>query len=76
MDLLQMKVVVLTAKIVLTLNTELTQPENKTIKKVGNIKTNIYLDSFCTLLFFSELQFNPSSYSEHELLLSGLELLL
>ena len=71
-----MKVVVFTAKIVLTLNTELTQPGNKTIKKVGNNKTNIYLDSFRKLLFFSELQFNPSSYSEHELLLSGLELLL
>ena len=33
-----MKVVELTAKIVLTLNTELTQPENKTLKEVGNIK--------------------------------------
>ena len=33
-----MKVVVLTAKIVLTLNTELTQPENKTLKEVGNIE--------------------------------------
>ena len=38
MNLLQMKVVVFTAKIVLTLNTELTQPENKTLKEVGNIK--------------------------------------
>ena len=38
MYFLQMKVVVFTAEIILTLNTELTQPENKTLKEVGNIK--------------------------------------
>ena len=45
MDLLQMKVVVLTAEIILTLNTELTQPKNKTFEKVGHVKPN-YLPGF------------------------------